>query len=555
VYFDASANLRAVDPMATVGVPLRWATLAASFLGVAFCGSPVAHAFSEPRSYFDDPAKGGGGGRWFTGSPAEGYGCSVCHTGFGPEPLYVDGLPTTGYLPGTTYDIRLAWPEFAKLATDVQNAANPQTPSMGLVAELVAENGVASGSIEIDKKTTVVAEQCEVPAGQPAAQLYSVHPAKPTAETSSCEANGLGQRCLVAVLGCGAQQLHFRWTAPPQWQGPIWFAAGFVATAQISGNPQGDAVNEMTRVLMPATSGNKIYETQLHGGCSVASTPRSTKSAAPLALGVLGLVLLALQRRKGTVLHSCVVRADEVLDWSSAPNAQRNYVGSSPFLLLLLAVLLAATSCQSSPGMPIFPNLGGANVGLFTPGSTLGAEDASRGDGAVVAAAAPVVDSPMGDRCVGTSGSPGTQGTLTVDFSTQPLGQHWGPANVGAVWIEDAAGAYIKTIERWAAIRARSLYHWSDHACISKWPEPDAVSSATMPNTQKPHHSTWSGKDLNGKVVPDGKYTLFIEVTETETNYGPMVTYEFEKGTMAQMLEPPDKPPHTGLKISYAPMP
>lgn len=143
------------------------------------------------------------------------------------------------------------------------------------------------------------------------------------------------------------------------------------------------------------------------------------------------------------------------------------------------------------------------------------------------------LDLAAGDRCEGTHGEPGTPGVLSVSFETQTLGTapHWGPSNMGAVWIEDASGTYIKTIERWVSqLREHSLYHWQTHACTSTWPEPDAVSQASLPEPAK-HQSTWDSKDLHGKVVPDGTYYLLIEVTETDTAYGPLAAYAFEKGT------------------------
>lgn len=220
-----------------------------------------------------------------------------------------------------------------------------------------------------------------------------------------------------------------------------------------------------------------------------------------------------------------------------------------------LVVSLIVTGCAADRGAPLYPNLGGSqypNVGLYTPGSTLGLSQGSQTAADAGADAAPAAA--MGDRCVGAPGSSdGTPGTLTVDFMTQIIGERWKPANVGAVWIEDAAGAYIKTIELWAGLRIGSLYRWHEHACTAAWPEVDVVTAATRPNHDQPHHSVWKGKDLNGKLVPDGIYQLFIEVTETELNYGPLVMYQFEKGRNAQMLEPPDKPAHKGLKISYAP--
>src|SRR5688572_5967785 len=68
---------------------------------VAMNASLSAHAFSSPEAYVEQPYTGGGGGRWFSGSPAEGFGCSVCHSaapGQREFPLYVAGLPVdSGY--------------------------------------------------------------------------------------------------------------------------------------------------------------------------------------------------------------------------------------------------------------------------------------------------------------------------------------------------------------------------------------------------------------------------------------------------------------------------
>ena len=254
-----------------------------------------AAAFSEPRSYFDDSANGGGGGRWFTGSPAEGYGCSVCHGGYAGQPLYVEGLPAGGYVPAQTYDVRLSWPEYAALAHAIRQTPGAEPPSMGVVAELVAESGQGSGTIEIAApRNAQPGELCEVPAGAAASQLYGVKPGRPTVEgLARCEANALEQRCLLAVLACGASELRFRWTAPAQWQGPIWFSAGFVATNRISGGPEADAVTEVTHVLRPAAPATKSYETELGGGCRVGD-----HRAARVPWLALGALLWL--RRRGT---------------------------------------------------------------------------------------------------------------------------------------------------------------------------------------------------------------------------------------------------------------
>lgn len=280
-----------------------------------------AHAFSEPRSYFDDPAFGGGGGRWFTASPAEGHGCSVCHTGGGEAPLQVTGLPTGGYVAGASYEIAIAWPAFAARARMLRDLPGVEPPSMGLVAELVSESGLGAGSIDIlDPSIATPADLCEVPPMGRAAQVYAVHPGEPTAELQlHCDATALGQRCLVAVLSCGAEQLRFRWTAPPAPVGTVWFGAGFVTTDAVSGTPDGDAVKEVVRPLLAAASNEERYESTLRGTCAVGSRSLATHGDAslPFACGwliaaALLLLLRVRARRSEMAPRAAAVTAKEL---------------------------------------------------------------------------------------------------------------------------------------------------------------------------------------------------------------------------------------------------
>ena len=261
--------------------------------GLAVLAVPTpARAFTEPRTYFESTQNGGGGGRFFTGSPAEGYGCKVCHSGSGTEPLHLEGLPTDGYVPGATYNIRLTWPELAKRHRALR-MTQKKPPSLGLVAELISESGEGAGAIDIASgEKAADGELCVVPEGTQAAQLYAVRPGQETAEEGvRCEATKLGQRCLVAVVSCGARELRFRWTAPAKWQGPIWLSAGLVATDRVSGDPQGDSVTQLSEVVLPSASQSARYEARLHGGCSVGSVPARSP-----AFGV-GLLLLGLWTR------------------------------------------------------------------------------------------------------------------------------------------------------------------------------------------------------------------------------------------------------------------
>lgn len=234
-------------------------------------------------------------------------------------------------------------------------------------------------------------------------------------------------------------------------------------------------------------------------------------------------------------------------------------------VLALLALAFACAAGCAEPEDPAYSAFASRDfpkAGLFTPGSTIGYQ-------APLAAAGPdggmgglsdeelreIEDSIQvglsGDRCVGSGDGEGTPGTLTVEFRTATYHGHYEPTNCGAVWIEDVSGQYIATPAIWAGIRMRNLFIWDARRCHQD--VPDVITSATLDDHNTPHTATWDGRDLDGKVVPDGTYVLNVEVTEDEFNYGRRVEVQFDKGTEPVTLEPEDTESVKDLKLSYAP--
>jgi hypothetical protein len=137
--------------------------------------------------------------------------------------------------------------------------------------------------------------------------------------------------------------------------------------------------------------------------------------------------------------------------------------------------------------------------------------------------------------------------SAAFDVTTLAQGGRYQPANIGAIWVEDASGKYIKTLEVWATIRAIYLSQWLS---VNQWgDETDAVSSATL-RMHKAHHATWNLKDSNGAVAPDGDYEIFIEVTDQDFP-GDSTSIKFTKGPKAQTVMPPDAASFHGLKLTY----
>ena len=205
-------------------------------LAALLCVLPAAsaQAFSDPSSFNLTPVAAGGGGRFFTGAPGDGYTCKTCHSG-GPSPkASVLGLPLSGYRPGSRYEVSVRWPaELTKIS---------------LAVELTDDQGKAAGSLLLPPEGEVQSgELCEPVAEQVvAAQL-----------------NVLAGRQIINVPDCGSKSVRFLWTAPASDIGPVRFAGAMVLSDGES-DPFHDGVTDFGRIIdSPALAS----ETQ--GECSV----------------------------------------------------------------------------------------------------------------------------------------------------------------------------------------------------------------------------------------------------------------------------------------------
>jgi len=227
--------------------------------GVLCCASN-ARAFSDPFTYQDDVLSGGGGGRWFTGSTADGYGCEVCHEGGPTADLTITGLPLDGFSPGMSYEIVIGWPSAEHVA---------------LVAELTDEARTGAGSLELPRpEATPETERCSGELlGAPSSALHVV------ADNS--------MRQLVSVVDCGARQVRFRWTAPVTAPEAVWLHVGFI-TSNEDTTPEGDGVTMARHVLL--REGASSEASVVAKGCSaLPGRPASRGAVAPFVIFVFGL--------------------------------------------------------------------------------------------------------------------------------------------------------------------------------------------------------------------------------------------------------------------------
>jgi hypothetical protein len=145
----------------------------------------------------------------------------------------------------------------------------------------------------------------------------------------------------------------------------------------------------------------------------------------------------------------------------------------------------------------------------------------------------------MGGGGAGGGGSGGTGGkgecVLTVNVTTQTYGGRYATRNVGAIWVEDASGVFVKTLEVWAERREPHLHSWLDSSNGSRV---DAISAATSQGhpARKP---TWNCRDENDEVVPDGAYRVRVEFTENASE-GEATEMAFTKSLTPETKSFPD---------------
>lgn len=246
--------------------------------------STSALAFSS-RDKFGNPVNldetgfesGGGGGRYFTGSPADGYTCEVCHTGPGAMPVKFNGLPEA-YVPGLVYEVVMQWP----IGDD----------RVGAMLEIVDAAGQAAGNItapEIDD--TLPLGQCTFP--------------DKGVETVSMRSGGVRQ--VLGIDGCtGVQNVRFYWEAPAADQGPVELVAGIVhpLTTEEEGadlsdqeKVKDDEVTIVRRAIPNAADGQVPTPTQeLKCSVGAAGAPGGSSAALSALLGLVGLALFARRR-------------------------------------------------------------------------------------------------------------------------------------------------------------------------------------------------------------------------------------------------------------------
>ena len=138
---------------------------------------------------------------------------------------------------------------------------------------------------------------------------------------------------------------------------------------------------------------------------------------------------------------------------------------------------------------------------------------------------------------------------LIVSTVTSSAGGPYAPNHVVAIWVENSAGSFVKTLTVYAQARSYDLTNWES---ISGGNSVDAVTGATQ-SSHGTIYGSWNGTDTKGVVVPDGTYRLCLELTD-KSSAGNFSFFTFTKGAGAETLTPSNVPSFSSISIKWVPL-
>jgi hypothetical protein len=142
---------------------------------------------------------------------------------------------------------------------------------------------------------------------------------------------------------------------------------------------------------------------------------------------------------------------------------------------------------------------------------------------------------------------------LKVSVLTRTTNTAYAPRNVGAIWIVDGAGKFVKSLNVWGNRRLSHLNNWAASTRAAGVPNNrvDAVTAATLSN-HGVRSGTWNCTGANASLVPDGPYKVCFELNESNgTPADDCVS--FNKSSQGQSLRPADVSSFTMRMIAYLP--
>jgi hypothetical protein len=121
---------------------------------------------------------------------------------------------------------------------------------------------------------------------------------------------------------------------------------------------------------------------------------------------------------------------------------------------------------------------------------------------------------------------------------------------VGAIWITDSGGKFVKTLQEWGLIRISNATAWESS---SSGNTVDAVTGATRRN-HGPLTASWDCTDTSRNPVVDGQYTVNVTFAESDAipffSQAIQASVQFAKGSGPQSVNGTDTANFTGMHVT-----
>jgi hypothetical protein len=144
-----------------------------------------------------------------------------------------------------------------------------------------------------------------------------------------------------------------------------------------------------------------------------------------------------------------------------------------------------------------------------------------------------------------------TSGTLTFTLTTNSSGGYT-PKHIVAIWVEDNSGNFIKTkLKDCSNTIIDHLGLWTSKSGQNVV---DALTGPTLTS-----HGTisveWNGTNVNGTLVPDGIYNIWIEMAWADnlTTGKTSTSFSFTKGPNSVNLTPASTTNFNGISLNWIP--
>jgi hypothetical protein len=197
------------------------------------------------------------------------------------------------------------------------------------------------------------------------------------------------------------------------------------------------------------------------------------------------------------------------------------------------------------------PDPGGDDPEPPPPGEIPRVDAGVRGPGAAdasVSSSPGSVDAAPSSPVVIPTG-PAAKCQLTFQVTTVTYGGDYSPRNVGAIWVSDAKGAFVKSLNVWGRRRLRHLNTWEN---ASGGNVVDAITAATATG-HGARMGTWDCTDVTGKPVPNGSYSINAEFTESNADGHIMKPVPMVQGAGAVEVSPPDQASFKAAHLKVTP--